>query len=33
LRSIGRSIIDMPRTIEDLKVISKQYHKNMGAME
>ena len=33
LRSIGRSIIEMPRTIEDLKLISKQYHKNIPAMD
>lgn len=33
LRSIGKSVIDLPRSIEDLKLISKQYQKNISAVE
>jgi hypothetical protein len=33
LRSIGKSIIDLPKSVEDLKLISKQYQKNISAVE
>lgn len=33
LRSIGKSVIDLPRSIEDLRLISNQYIKNSSAVE
>ena len=31
LRQIGKSIIDIPKTIEELRVLSSEYKKNLGA--
>lgn len=33
LRSIGKSIMEMPKTLDDLKVLSKEYMRNLGVME
>lgn len=30
LRQIGKSVLDMPNTIEDLRLLSKEYMRNLG---
>jgi len=33
LRHIGKSIMEMPKTLDDLKVLSKEYMRNIGVMD
>ena len=33
LRQIGKSIMDMPKTMHDLRVLSNEYKKNLGATD
>lgn len=31
LRNIGKSVLDLPKTVEELRILSKEYIKNLGA--
>lgn len=33
LRQIGKSIMDMPKTLEDLRLLSREYMKNLGVTD
>ena len=33
MRQIGKSIMDMPKSVEDLRLMGKEYMKNLGATE
>ena len=33
LRQIGKSIMDMPSTIDDLRLLSREYMKNLGVTD
>ena len=33
LRAIGKSVLEMPKTIDDLRLFSKEYMKNLGVMD
>ena len=33
LRQIGKSIMDMPKSIEELRVLGNEYKKNLGATD
>ena len=33
LRHIGKSIMEMPKTLDDLRVLSREYMKNLGVVE